>query len=236
MCLEPSLPYIISTRAMSNQFWTSLFLKWRSNYWLQLFTVNLRFLIGFGFIPSGIRKIVGMPFANPGQSGAFFEYLDALYATGFYYEFIGWAQLLAAVLLMTQRFATIGAFMFLPIILNIMIFTLSTIGSLTPVIATLMCLGIFYLLLWDHYKWMGIFNFHRPFAFPLADQIQKQSPYWTKVGIATIVVPVLVMIGISILGPSQHSFMKQMVGFHYLIIAPITPFIATIWHIARRKN
>ncbi len=137
---------------------SSFYATLRRNPIANWFVINLRFLIAYGFIPSGIKKIIGTPFANPGQQGAFMEYLDALYATGFYYEMIGWAQVMAAVLLITQRFATLGALIFLPIIFNIMVLTISTIGSLTPLIAFLMFLGIVFLLFWDYYKWINIFS------------------------------------------------------------------------------
>ena len=130
----------------------------RNNYWANLFTINLRNLLGIGFLIGGLRKINGEPFANPGQAGEFFEFLDALHANLIYYEFIGWAQLIAGVLLITQRFATLGAMIYFPIILNIMVFTVFSVGSLTPYIASLMCLGTAYLLMWDYYKWYNIFS------------------------------------------------------------------------------
>lgn len=130
----------------------------RKNRYLNLGMINLRFLIGFGFLPSGFKKIINEPFTNLENTGPFFDYLDALYYTGAYYNMIGWAQVLAATLLITQRFATLGAFIFLPIIFNIAALTLSTIGSFTPLIAVLMLLGIVLLLLWDYPKWINIFS------------------------------------------------------------------------------
>ena len=90
---------------------------------------------------------------------------QAFYATGFYYNTVGF-QMLAGGLLITQRFATLGAFMFLPIIFNISILTLSTIGSLTPLVATLMLLGTLFLLLWDLPKWINIFRKDRSLFRP----------------------------------------------------------------------
>ena len=133
-----------------------LYTTLRSNRYANIFTINLRILLGVGFSHAGFRKINGDPFAILGQQGVFFEYLDALHATGFYYEFVGWAQILAGVLLITQRFALLGAFIYFPIILNITVLTLSTIGSLTPVFASLMSLATLYLLLWDYFKWGNI--------------------------------------------------------------------------------
>ena len=173
----------------------SLYESLRHNTFLNWFVINLRYLIGFGFIPSGFKKIIGNPFANPGQEGAFFEYLDALHATGFYYEMIGWAQVIAAVLLITQRFASLGAIIFLPIIFNIMIFTLSTIGSLTPLIASLMFLGISFLVLWDYYKWINIFSAdNHLIPIPSSNNYPTASKFWIYTGVLMLINPIFLFI------------------------------------------
>lgn len=162
----------------------------RNNHYLNLVVVNLRYLIGFGFIPSGFIKIINDPFTRPENVGVFFDYLDALYTTGYYYNMIGFMQVFAAVLLITQRFATLGAFIFLPIIFNISVLTLSTIGSLTPVLATLMLLGIIFLLLWDYYKWINIF---KPDNFKQELQERNEYPTYTSThaitGIFLLLIP-----------------------------------------------
>ncbi|SOC80700.1 hypothetical protein SAMN06296241_2256 [Salinimicrobium sediminis] len=125
---------------------------------LNLLLVNLRYMIGLGFLPSGMIKVLDKPFTRVENVGVFYDFLDALYTTGIYYNMIGLMQVIAAILLITQRFATLGSFLFLPIIFNITVLTISTIGSLTPLIALLMLLGIIFLLLWDYQKWFNIFN------------------------------------------------------------------------------
>jgi hypothetical protein len=176
-----------------------LFLNW--------FVINLRFIIGFGFLPSGIKKILGNPFANPGQEGAFMEYLDALFATGLYYEVIGWAQVIAAVLLITQRYSTIGAILFLPIIFNIMVLTISTIGSLTPVIATLMFLGILFLMLWDYYKWINIFSSdNKLISIPSVKDYPTAGKFWIRTGIIALIFPFLAILIISMFQNSKMNY------------------------------
>lgn len=174
---------------------SSFYATLRRNPIANWFVINLRFLIGYGFIPSGIKKIIGTPFANPGQQGAFMEYLDALYANGFYYEMIGWAQVMAAVLLITQRFATLGALIFLPIIFNIMVLTMSTIGSLTPLIAFLMFLGIVFLLFWDYYKWITIFSKDdKLFNMPYVNDYPQAGKFWIVTGVLILVLPVFTIL------------------------------------------
>jgi hypothetical protein len=197
----------------------SIYHKVRNNSFFNWFTINLRFIIGFGFLPSGLKKIVGQPFANPGQEGAFMEYLDALFATGFYYEMIGWAQVIAAVLLISQRFATIGAILFLPIIFNIMVLTLSTIGSFTPVIATLMFFGISYLVLWDYYKWINIFSSdNNLIPIPSKNNFPKATPFWVKTGILTLIIPTLIAL-------SYKLFFKNEDNYEDIGIVILLPFI-----------
>ena len=72
-----------------------------------------------------------------------------MYQSGLYWKFIGIAQLIAGFLLMTQRYAKLGALINLPIILNIFIITLSYHFALTPIITGLMLLANIGLILWD---------------------------------------------------------------------------------------
>ncbi len=73
------------------------------NRWLQLFTAFTRLLLAFGFIPPSIKKIFGQPFTILPDSNPVGHYFNALYQTGFYYEFIGWVQLFAADLMRLLR-------------------------------------------------------------------------------------------------------------------------------------
>ena len=104
-----------------------------SNRWLQLFTVFTRCLLAVAFVQPSITKILHKPFTTLPDSNPVGAYFNALYNTGFYYEFIGWSQLTAAVLLLFPRTAHIGALMFLPIIANIAVLTTSVgfVGTCT---------------------------------------------------------------------------------------------------------
>jgi len=160
----------------------------RSNFWFHLFTMNLRMLLGIGFVIGGLRKVNGMPFANPGQDGAFFELLDALHSNLIYYEFIGWAQFIAGALLITQRFATLGAVIYFPIILNIAVFTVFSVGTLTPWIASFMCLGTMYLLAWDYYKWVHLFSRdNEVIDMHLVIDFRSYDQLWLKNGIFSLI-------------------------------------------------
>ena len=118
--------------------------------WLQIFTAFTRLLLGIGFIPPSLIKIRNIPFTVLPDSNPVGHYFNALYDTGFYYQFIGWAQLIAAVLLLFPRTAHIGAALFLPIILNIAVLTNSVGFAGTWLVTDLMFLAALYLVCWEY--------------------------------------------------------------------------------------
>lgn len=122
------------------------------NALLQRFTVMTRILLAVGFIPPGLKKIFNSPFTmlpNTNPVGYFFE---AFYGVTAWYEFVGWAQVIAALLLLFPRTATLGAIVYFPIILNITIITNSINFAGTWLITILMLLANVYLLCWDYDK------------------------------------------------------------------------------------
>lgn len=121
-----------------------------SNKFLQIFTAFTRILLFIGFTPPSIKKILNQPFTVLPDSHPVGHYFNALYQTGFYYQFIGWAQLLAAVLLLFPRTAHIGALMFLPIIANIAVLTTSVGFQGTWILTIFMTLAAAYLVAWDY--------------------------------------------------------------------------------------
>ena len=131
--------------------------KIRQRRWAHLFVVNLRLAVGFAFVPAGLKKVLGEPFTDPHNVGIFHEFVHAFVATGPFYRFVGVMQLLGAVLLMTQRYATLGAAVLLPITTAITVLCWSTAGVPTIVTVTLMLIGLVGLMLWDVRKWWTIF-------------------------------------------------------------------------------
>ncbi len=117
---------------------------------LQLFTAFTRVLLAIGFIPPSYKKIIGERFTSLPVSNPVGAYFEALYNTGFYYEFIGWGQMIAAVLLLIPRTAHIGALMFLPIIVNIAVLTSSVGFKGTWILTILMSLAAMWLTAWEY--------------------------------------------------------------------------------------
>ncbi|MEM9408334.1 MAG: hypothetical protein AAGA81_20035 [Acidobacteriota bacterium] len=113
------------------------------------FTWGVRILLAIGFIPPGMIKVLGRRFTlippeNP--IGAIFE---AFFQTGFYWNFLGACQVLAGLLLLVPATATLGAALFLPILVNIFVLTVSVGFKGTPYVVGAMLLANVYLVCWD---------------------------------------------------------------------------------------
>lgn len=137
----------------------SLHAKVQQSKLLQYFTAFNRVILAVAFIPSGMTKLVGNRFtviSTDTPIGLFFE---GFYQTGFWYRFVGFAQILAAILLLVPRTSTLGATIFFPIVLNIMIITWSLNFTGTWVITTAMFLANLYLICWDYDKFKRILPF-----------------------------------------------------------------------------
>lgn len=133
---------------------------------LQLFTAMTRVLLAVGFIPPGLKKVLSerftvMPVSNP--IGFFFE---AFYQAQLWYQTVGWAQLIAALLLLVPATAPLGAVLYLPIIVNIMLVTIAVGFQGTPVITVLMTLAALYLVCWDYDRWRALLPGARTAARP----------------------------------------------------------------------
>ncbi len=132
------------------------------NVLLQLFTAFTRVLLAIGFIPPSIKKILYQPFTILPDSHPVGHYFNALYQTGFYYQFLGWGQIIAAILLLIPRTSHIGALMFFPIIINITVLTNSVGFKGTWLVTILMSVASFYLVCWDYDRWKTVLFYKRP--------------------------------------------------------------------------
>ena len=128
----------------------------RSNRWIGYFTIFTRLALAAGFIPSGLVKVMGERFTSLPVNHPMGHYLEALSQTGYYYSFIGVMQVVAAILLVIPRTATIGALLYFPIILNICILSLAVRFEGSMLTAPLMVLANLYLLCWDYDKLKSI--------------------------------------------------------------------------------
>jgi uncharacterized membrane protein YphA (DoxX/SURF4 family) len=117
-----------------------------------LFTWFTRILLSFAFVPSGLKKLLGERFTILGVDNPVGFFFEALYQSGWYWNFLGFMQLLVAILLLIPKTTFLAALMYLPIIINILVIVISMHFRGTPIIAGLMLLANIYLLFWDYKK------------------------------------------------------------------------------------
>jgi hypothetical protein len=96
-----------------------------------------------------MKKVLGQRFTSIGTDNPIGYFFEALFRSGMYWNFLGWGQLIAAVLMMSQLFATLGNLIFFFIITNIFFITVSMHFTGTWLIALLMLFASTCLLLWD---------------------------------------------------------------------------------------
>lgn len=131
----------------------------KADAWLKKFAVFCRIALAVSFIPAGLVKILGERFAEGLPSNnPLGHYFDALHQTGYYYTFIGIAQIIIAILLLIPRTSLLGALMYFPIIVNICVLTYATRFEGTRLV-TMMVLASLFLLIWDYDRLKHILPF-----------------------------------------------------------------------------
>jgi uncharacterized membrane protein YphA (DoxX/SURF4 family) len=128
----------------------------RGTAWAHRLVATTRIFVGFAFVPAGLKKVLGQPFTDPDLHGPFHDFLHAFHATGWFYRLVGAAQLVTAILLMTQRLAPVGAVLATPILATILAFCWSTKVYPTASVVTLMWLATLALVAWDLPWWRGL--------------------------------------------------------------------------------
>jgi len=203
-----------------------LFARVRSCAFCYRFTLFTRILLAAGFLPTGMVKLLGHRFTLLGTEtpvGAFFE---ALYQTGLYWRFLGLAQVVAALLLLFPRVAHLGALLFLPIMTNIFVITVSLHFGGTPVVTGLMLLAITYLCAWDFHRFRPLVT-QTPLELPVA---QPRLDRWEKVGFFVFAFSLINFFGVtrSFVGP-EHALLFVVTGFA-AGFATLGRFLWVWWH------
>ncbi|WP_340154076.1 DoxX family protein [uncultured Marivirga sp.] len=177
------------------------YLNAKSNRWYWLFSVFCRVSLAYAFIVAGGIKIIGERFAS-GLSvlhpmGA---YLEALHQTGYYYTFIGYAQIIAAVLLLIPRTVVLGAMLYFPIILNICMLSLAVRFEGSFVTSPLMVLANLFLLVWHYDKLKFLLPFKNYLDVTTARKPKKYSNKFPIVFFLSVLVTVALIVSISLFG------------------------------------
>lgn len=125
--------------------------------------------LGFTFWGAGMAKLyAGHRFIGWIGPSWLVERL-AEYDLGLYAEFIAICQISIGFLLLTTRFKLLGSIMMIPMILNILMVTISQNWAGTPYVLAILLLMNFYLL-WQY----------RDFFWPLLDEAFSKNPSRTE--------------------------------------------------------
>ncbi|SFN13101.1 DoxX protein [Chryseobacterium oleae] len=174
------------------------FEKLRTNKLNQWIIIHLRYLVGFAFFPSGLTKLLGNRFTVLSIDTPIGYFFEAMYQTGFYWNFLGLSQIVAGILLMTQRFALLGALLFLAILTNIWIITISLSFTGTWLITSLMMIAVTVLLIWDHHKLMPVLVYNQSLTM-------KSYPDPGRIWINAGMMYTICLLGLSWPGPVKEG-------------------------------
>jgi hypothetical protein len=187
---------------------------------IKLAVIYSRYLIGFAFVFASLVKIQGERFTRIPPTEPVGYFFEAMYQTGYYWVFLGWAQFIAGALMMTQRFALIGTMLFLPIILNVFMITHAiNFGSGTPVITSLMLFGTVALLFWDYKKWIILFQRDHTIKLDLTNVPEDKfmnHPIWIITGVALVLLTLI---------PGLTDFRQTLIWASAMLIVGVVPVV-----------
>ena len=175
-----------------------LHLEITGNKWLHYLAIFLRLALAFGFITSGMVKIMGERFASGlSVNHPMGHYLEALHHTGFYYTFVGVVQVIAAILLLVPRTVILGALLYFPVILNICVLSYAVRFEGSILTSPLMVLGCLFLIFWNYDKIKYILPFDHaivPNAIPKQKKLSNKFPAKFFLGVIATVLAIILFI------------------------------------------
>jgi hypothetical protein len=141
----------------------------------RIFINGTGIFLGAIFFTSGMAKV----FAEhkfPGIIGpVWLEDILAKHDLGLFAQFIAYAQIGIGFLLLTLRFATVGAIMLLPMNMNILMITVSQNWVGTPYVISFFIVLNVILLLFDFHKWKYLFYRDAPQAAAVPEPAAPSS-------------------------------------------------------------
>ena len=85
---------------------------------------GIRIGMGLTFIISGARKLPGVKFTILSTDDPVGAYFNAMHETGFYWNFIGYFQIIMGILIFFNRFVVISSLLMMPVVINIFLVSL----------------------------------------------------------------------------------------------------------------
>jgi hypothetical protein len=108
-----------------------------------------RLLMAMAFLPTGLVKATGQRFTSIPTSDPVGFFFEAMYRTGPFWVFIGFVQVIAAILLLVPHTAALGAVVLFPVALSIFLITWGVGFHGTVWVTAGMLLSATYLIFWD---------------------------------------------------------------------------------------
>lgn len=113
--------------------------------------------MGLTFILSGVRKLPGVKFTTLPIDNPIGFYFEAMYSTGFYWNFIGVFQIIVGIMIFFNRFVVISSLLMMPVVINIFLVSIALKMVGTPIITSAMVLGNLFLLVWHIKNYKTLF-------------------------------------------------------------------------------
>ncbi len=125
-------------------------MRTRKGFW-NFVIVSTRIFLGYIFFSAGMAKLLHGQF--PGVMGpVWLEERLAEYGLGLFARFIAYSQVVVGLLVLSQRFATVGAIMLFPMIVTTLMVTISLEWVGTPYVLGFFLLLNAILLIADYHK------------------------------------------------------------------------------------
>ncbi|MEO9871688.1 DoxX family membrane protein [Ekhidna sp.] len=128
---------------------------------LIFFYWSVRIGMGLTFIISGTRKLPGVKFTILPPTNPIGYYFDAMHQTGFYWNFIGYFQIVIGILVFFNRFVVVSSLLMMPVTVNIFLISIALKMQGTPIITSMMVLGNCFLIAWNYENYLPLIR--KPF-------------------------------------------------------------------------
>ena len=150
--------------------------KLRDLFIFKLFYWGLRIGMGLTFIASGARKMPGVKFTILTTDDPVGAYFHAMHETGFYWNFIGYFQILIGILIFFNRSVISAILLMMPVTINIFLVSVALNMRGTPIITALMVVGNLFLLLWHYENYLSLLQ--RPQTLTKLNKSETEPPVY----------------------------------------------------------
>lgn len=183
-----------------------------------------RVLLFSAFMPTGLIKLLGLPFASPAVGPEIFGFFDAMHKTGIYWRFIGLSQIAAAILLLADSTRGLGSLMYLCILSNVTILTFALPFGGTRLVTSLMMLAVLLLVCLEYHRWRSLL----PWCSGLPYSPPDRPSTWPA---ETITLAALMVVA-TLAGLSSRSLLPGATPFSNQALINSVPIVVLLYGVA----